>query len=163
MDEEAQRIRSYLQAKAAEYSVEELVAKAEEGLAELLAAARAIDAGAFGARREGEEWSPLDCLLHAAHSNSVNATQVLYVALSGELPAVDDPHLPHDRDGLVAQQREAFDSLYAHVREAAPDAFLDVRWPHPMFGDLNWREWLLFLRIHCRDHARQLPGLAATR
>ena len=48
-----------------------------------------------------------------------------------------------------------------HIRAADPNANLDTKWRHPMFGDLNWREWLLFLRIHAQDHARQLEKMDA--
>ena len=32
---------------------------------------------------------------------------------------------------------------------------------HPMFGPLNWRETLLFMRLHDLDHAGQLGKIAA--
>ncbi|MDZ7728356.1 MAG: hypothetical protein U5Q44_09305 [Dehalococcoidia bacterium] len=46
------------------------------------------------------------------------------------------------------------------MQDADPSAFLDVTWTHPMFGELNWREWFLFMRIHSKDHARQLQAMA---
>jgi hypothetical protein len=52
--------------------------------------------------------------------------------------------------------------LFARVREANGDEHLDVTWEHPMFGPLNWREWLLFLRIHDLDHARQIQAVTQT-
>jgi hypothetical protein len=32
---------------------------------------------------------------------------------------------------------------------------------HPFFGPLNWRETLLFMRLHDLDHAGQLKQIAA--
>lgn len=161
MDEEQQRIRGYLQAKAAEYSTEELIARVEEGLAELLAAARAITPAAFGTAAAEGEWTPAECLDHVARACSVNATEVLHVALTGELPAAWEPEIAEGQEALCEHLRGTFDSLYAHIREASPLAFLEVRWPHPFFGELNWREWTLFLRIHCKDHARQVAEMTA--
>ena len=46
--------------------------------------------------------------------------------------------------------------LWAHVSEADPEAFLEVTWHHPFFGELNWREWFLFVGVHCADHAAQI-------
>jgi hypothetical protein len=77
------------------------------------------------------------------------------------MPTDPEPELAADRAVLLARHSEAIESLYAHVREADPSAFLDVKWSHPFFGDLNWREWLLFLRIHTKDHARQLASMTA--
>lgn len=37
---------------------------------------------------------------------------------------------------------------------------LDQTIDHGMFGSLNWRETLLFLRLHDLDHAGQLGKIA---
>ncbi len=157
--DEFARIRSYLQQQAGDKSIDELIVRVQEGIDELAAAARAIDPASFATVPGAETWSPLDCLSHAAASNIHVAQQVLYVAHTGELPIEAEPALPADREQILARQAEAIASLYEHVREARPDAYLDVKWPHPFFGELNWREWFLFLRIHCRDHARQLGAM----
>ena len=67
--------------------------------------------------------------------------------------------LPSGREELLAKHAEAIESLFAHVREAAPDDFLNVTWSNDAFGELNWREWLLFLEHHCSEHARQLTAM----
>jgi len=36
-----------------------------------------------------------------------------------------------------------------------------VKMKHPWFGEFSWREWLLFMRVHDLDHARQLQAIAA--
>ena len=89
------------------------------------------------------------------------AAQILHVALTGELRQRSDADLPQSFEALLPAHAAAMDSLYAHVREADPAGFLSVTWEHPMFGDLNWREWLLFLRIHAKDHAQQLRAMQA--
>ena len=66
--------------------------------------------------------------------------------------------LPAERDALIASHQDALDSLYIHVRDANPDAFILTTWPHSIFGELNWHEWLLFLELHTLDHARQLEA-----
>ena len=157
--DEFARIRTYLQQQAGEKSIEDLIGRVQEGMDELAAAGRSIDPARFAEVPPGETWSPRDCLTHAAASNIHVAQQVLYVAHTGELPIEGEPTLPADREQILVRQAEAIASLYEHVREARPDAYLEVTWQHPFFGDLNWREWLLFLRIHCRDHARQLTAM----
>jgi len=163
-----ERIRGYLQSQAAQKSIEDLISKVQEGVDELVAAARAIPVAEREAMPQRETWTPMDCLRHAASSNMHVAEQVLYVAHTGELPKPDqppmpgtfeEPALPSTFEGIIARHAEAIDSLYAHVRDAAPDGFLHMRWNHPFFGDLNWREWLLFLRVHCKDHAGQLTAM----
>lgn len=162
MNPELQRIREYLQGQAAQKSIPELIERVQEAVSELDAAARAANPASFGQRQQGEEWSGLDCLRHIAATNVAVGRQVLHAALTGVLPGErDEVPLPDSRDPILARMAADLDSLYAHVREADPTAHLDLKWDHPMFGDLNWREWLLFLRIHSRDHARQIAALSA--
>jgi len=155
---ENDRIRGYLQQQALK-PIEDLISRAEEGIQELTAAAKAVPDADLDVTVAGETWTPMDCIRHAAGWNMRGAQAVLYVAHTGALPPGEETPLPSSRDEILARHREAIDSLYAHVRDADPQAFLDVKWQHPFFGDLNWREWLLFLRIHAKDHARQLTTM----
>ena len=59
---------------------------------------------------------------------------------------------------LLARDRA---SLFERVLRADPQAHLDRVIEHGMFGPLNWRETLLFLRLHDLDHAGQLRKIAA--
>ena len=68
------------------------------------------------------------------------------------------PSLPTSGGALLARDRAA---LFEHVRRADPNAHLERTIDHGMFGQLNWRETLLFLRIHDLDHARQLQAIAS--
>ena len=155
LDEVGARIRT----QAATKPMEELIATVQRGIENVAEAANAIDADAFTLAPAGEEWTPLDCLTHLIESNTINARQILYVALSGELPPEEKPELPSTRAELLTAHQATMDSLYEHVREADPEANLDIRWRHQFFGDLNWREWFTFLNVHCFDHTRQLKAM----
>jgi hypothetical protein len=50
--------------------------------------------------------------------------------------------------------------LFEKVRRADAAVRLDATIPHPFFGPLNWRETMLFIRIHDLDHAGQLAKVA---
>lgn len=154
-----ERGRAYLKSKSAELSVEEAIARVEAALEKAHEAARAVPADRFDVSPAAGEWSGEECFRHLVEWDVRNARQILYAALSGELPPKADVELPAGREALLAQHSEAIDSLFAHVREASPDAFLDVTWEHPFFGALNWREWLLFLELHNRDHGGQLQAI----
>lgn len=156
---EAERIRGYLQAQA-QKPIAELIVRVQEAADELHAAALAVPASRLTARLDGEEWSPLDCLRHIVGSNLQVAAAIGAVAQSGERPSTPPGEPEGDREKLLSAHGAGLSALYDAVRAADPQAHLDVAWRHPMFGDLNWREWFIFLRIHCRDHARQIPALA---
>jgi hypothetical protein len=60
---------------------------------------------------------------------------------------------------LTALERDR-EALFARVGRAEPSTRLDVTIEHFMFGPLNWRETLLFMRLHDLDHAGQLDKIA---
>jgi DinB family protein len=157
--EEAARIADYIRAEAATRSTEQLIARIEEALTDFEAAANAVAPGALAAG-SSREWSPLHCIQHLVEWDKKNAQQILYVALSGELPPGASQPPAAVVPELLAEHRDALESLYVHVRDADPEAFLEFTWPHPFFGPLNWREWLFFLPLHLGDHARQLRAMA---
>jgi hypothetical protein len=52
------------------------------------------------------------------------------------------------------------EQLFALALQADPESRLDITWSHREFGAMNWREWLLFTRVHILDHARQMQSIA---
>ena len=80
-------------------------------------------------------------------------------------PNVDDAleQAPSDatREQLLADIEGHRERLIAVVLQADPQAHLDIVWGHNEFGNMNWREWLLFARVHTLDHARQMQAIAA--
>ena len=59
---------------------------------------------------------------------------------------------------ILDRDREA---LFERSLRAEPTARLEQSISHGFFGQLNWRETLLFIRIHDIDHAGQLEKIAA--
>jgi hypothetical protein len=151
-------IRQDFRRDAVALATEDLIARVQAATDAVAAAATALNDADLDVPAAGG-WTPLQCLSHVVESNARHAQEILYVALSGELPPDGTFELPASRDELLAKHAEAVESLFAHVREAAPDGFLHVTWPHSVIGDLNWREWLLFLEFHSTDHARQLTAM----
>ena len=49
----------------------------------------------------------------------------------------------------------------ARAAPPIPPPRLERAIEHPIFGPLNWRETLLFMRLHDLDHAGQLQKIAA--
>lgn len=186
MNEEQQRIRSYLQAQAAKLSVPELVAKVRADQEQVRVAALAVPPARFATRPADGAWSADEVLAHVVESGAAVAAAIRAVLDGGRPPErltdqirqarpSSSAPLPRAGEGCpeggvrVAGDAAAWleklcadrEALFARVLRADPGARLDVRWQHPFFGDLNWREWLLFLRLHDLDHARQLQAIAA--
>ncbi len=151
-------ILSYVRRKAAEWTAEQMAQRVEAAAADLDAAARAVPADLLEVRQEGQEWSPLECIRHVAEVNTGTATRVRGVVSEGVVPE-DIPAVPETLDEVLAAHAELIAGVVKAVREGQADPDAEVTWLHPFLGDLNWREWLLTLRVHSLDHASQLTAL----
>ena len=151
-------ILSYVRRKAAEWTPEQMAQRVEAAVAQLEEAARAVPEELLEARQEGQEWSPLECIRHVAEVNTGTATRVRGVVSEGVVPD-DIPAVPETREDVLAAHAEVIAGTVRAVREGLADPDAEVVWLHPFLGDLNWREWLLTLRVHSLDHATQLATL----
>jgi DinB family protein len=166
MDEEQLRIRGYLQTQAARLSPAEIAAKVRSDMEQLRQAAESVPPDQFDGRPGPEEWSANEIMAHVVSGGAGVGRGIVAALQSGTRPAP----LAEDRVTETDQRRDASawwqrlsedrEQLFRIVATAQGDEHLDVTWSHPMFGELNWREWLLFLRIHDLDHARQIAALA---
>ena len=130
--EESLRIRSYLTAQGAKLSPEQLIGRVQEAMAKLREAANAVPQARFA-----EPPAPGEPRDVAARDTTPRALSQWWAML--------------ERDRGV---------LFERVRSADPTARLDATIAHPFFGPLNWRETLLFIRLHDLDHAGQLAKVA---
>tara|TARA_B100001123_G_scaffold147952_2_gene171380 strand:+ start:2610 stop:3110 length:501 start_codon:yes stop_codon:yes gene_type:complete len=151
-------ILSYVRKKAAEWTPEEMVQRVQAAVHELEEAAFAVPDDLLEVCQEGQEWSPLECIRHVAEVNHGTATRVHGVVSQGVL--LDDiPPVPESRTEVLATHAEIIAGVVSAVLEGDGDPDADIVWLHPFLGELNWREWLLTLRVHSLDHARQLAAL----
>lgn len=152
-------ILSYVRRKSAEWTTAQLVQRVQEGVARLEAAARAVPAAHLTLTPPGEEWSPLFCLQHVLDINRGTASRCRGVAATGTLPAAPPPPVPADRDQALLEHATYLDSVSDLVMELPARHFLEITWPHPFLGALNWREWFLTIRVHCLAHADQIEAM----
>ena len=166
LNEEQQRVRAYLQAQAAKLTVPALMAKVTVDSEALKNAAASADRIDYTRRPTEDSWSVNEVLAHVADSCvRVNAGVLAAVRegtparpLQDALQATGDVRRPMEWwDTLSAERR----SLFKQLETVTGDEHLEVKWNHPFFGDLNWREWILFLRLHDGDHARQIEAIVA--
>ncbi|WP_322797264.1 DinB family protein [Tepidiforma sp.] len=164
---EAERIRSYLVAQAARLTIPQLVEKVRADCAPLADVARAIPADRFRERPAPGEWSAAEVWSHIIHMNESGADAIEAI-LAGQPPPSPIPDRLGPADPALADGAAAFEryrarreELLERVAAARGDEHLHLTIRHPMFGDLTWREWFLFMRVHDLDHLRQLQAIAA--
>lgn len=160
MNDEERRIRSYLTAQGAKLAPAAIVEKVKAAMAELAAAAATVPKARFGERPAPGEWSANEVMAHvlAAHAY-----------FGGGIASILEDRPPpqgEDRDVEAAPLRSAETwsemlrrertALFERVLAVDPGERLDRTIDYGAFGSLNWREILLFLRVHDLDHAGQL-------
>jgi hypothetical protein len=161
MTEEQARIRSYLVAQAAKLEPAAIVEKVQAAMADLAAAAKTVPSARFTERPAPEEWSGNEVLAHVLFADQYFGGGVVAI-LEGRPPTgrgdgrgIENAPVRTAEAWLDLLERQRA-PLFARVLAAAPSAHLDRTIEHPFFGPLNWRETLLFTRLHDLDHAGQL-------
>jgi len=167
MTDEQKRIRSYLQAQGAKLSPTEIVDRVRGATADLATAARAVPAARFAERPEPEEWSANEVLAHVVAADNYFGGGIVAILEGRAAPprgggrGMENAPLRTADAWLEILDRQR-QTLFDRVRAADPQARLDVTIDHPFFGPLNWRETLLFTRLHDLDHAQQLGKIVTT-
>ena len=165
-EEEVARVRSYLASQAMRRTPEQLVEALREAHHQFLAATAAVPDAAFRTTPKDGEWSAADVLAHVRTIAAIDERSICGVIERGEQPANVDDALEQaptnaTREQLLTDIEALRERLIAVVLQADPQAHLDIVWGHNEFGNMNWREWLLFARVHTLDHARQMQAIAA--
>lgn len=164
MNAEYARIRDYLRAQAAKLEPPAIVDKIRAAMDDLRVAAGRVPAARFAERPAPDEWSGNEVLAHV-----VDAGRFFGGAIVAILDGVPVGSPPRERPPVTAARSAAAwlatlerdrEALFARVARAEPSARLEVSVEHFMFGALNWRETLLFMRLHDLDHAGQLDKIA---
>jgi len=165
MTDEQVRIRGYLTAQAAKLAPREIVEKVEVAMGQLRAAAETVPAARFVEAPAPGEWSANEVMAHVVEAGRHFGGAIVRL-LDGQPPGAPRDAPARDTSPrpleawwrLLEQDRRG---LFERVLGADPAARLDATVEHGMFGSLNWRETLLFLRLHDLDHAGQMQKIAA--
>ena len=165
-EEEVARVRSYLASQAMRRTPAQLVESLREAHQQFLAATVAVPDAAFRTIPREGEWSAADVLAHVRSIAALDERSICGVIERGEQPANVDDQLEQaptndTREQMLADIEALRERLIAAVLQTDPHAHLDIVWGHNEFGNMNWREWLLFARVHTLDHARQMQAIAA--
>ncbi|MDQ2715083.1 MAG: DinB family protein [Chloroflexota bacterium] len=165
-EEEVARVRSYLASQAMRRTPEQLVEVLREAQQQFLTATGTVADADFRTIPEEGAWSAADVLAHMCAIAAFDERSLCGVIECGEQPGNVADQLEHvsasaTRAQMLADITAYRERLIAVVLQADPQAHLDIVWGHSGFGDMNWREWLLFARVHTLDHTRQMQAISA--
>lgn len=164
--EEVARVRAYIVAQAMKRTPAQIVEAVQEAQQQFEAAFALIPAERQRQTPTADEWSAQDVLEHMRTMAQFDLLAMTAILLDDATPPpmVDQiqraPATMTSAEILADFQRSR-EEVTAIVLAANPEAHLDRLISHPEFGTFNWREVLLFARVHLLDHARQLQGIAS--
>ena len=150
--DEAERVRSYLQSQGEKYTFAEIWVRFVKARIALIDAVYDVDQGQADFLPDADEWSIAEVLNHVVASSG-RISEIVDALANGAStsPGIIDPPREETSQSIEElRERLTLDSL----RWSAPSTELTA--PHPFFGQLHAREWLLFQRIHDLDHAGQV-------
>ncbi|HYL42088.1 MAG TPA: DinB family protein [Ktedonobacteraceae bacterium] len=164
-EEEVARVRSYLASQAMRRTPTQIVEVLHEAHRQFLEATAAVPDALFRTPPGEGEWTAADVLAHVCLIAAIDEQSIGGVLERGERPSnVDDKIVAapaeETREKMLAALEQSRARLIALVLKADPQARLDITWGHGEFGQMNWREWLLFARVHTLDHTRQMQALS---
>ena len=164
-EEEVARVRSYLASQAMRRTPEQLVEALRESHHQFLAATFAISDANFRTPPREDEWAAADVLAHVCTIAALEEKSIRTIVEQGKEPSpiadrIESAPIEATREAMLAELEQSREQLFALVLHADPTAHLDITWGHGEFGRMNWREWLLFARVHALDHARQVQAIA---
>ncbi|MGI8553515.1 MAG: DinB family protein [Dehalococcoidia bacterium] len=163
--DEIARVQGYLKAQAVKRNPEQLVEALREAQRQLVEATDHVPESAFRTPPADGEWAAADVLEHVTMMAAIDERSILAAALGGERPGsvrdqIEKAPADATKAQMLAQLEGARTRLIDGVVTADPDAHLDLTWSVSDFGQLNWREVLLFARVHTLDHAKQMQAIA---
>ena len=156
-----QQALAYIQHQAAK-SASDLAALMERTGAECARCLEGVsDAQAsFG---YGEEWSMKEVVGHMLLAGKAVNREVANLVEGGRVSQAGRTGVTAGGDRPVEELREALAELWVEtgrlVSRLPSSGSLERTWDHPWFGPLNFKEWIVFQRLHAMDHIQQMERL----
>ncbi len=164
-EEEVARVRSYLAGQSMRRTPAQLVEVLRDAHHQFLAATATISDANFRTPPQEGEWAAADVLGHVCTIAALEENSIRAIIERGELPPpivdrIEAAPAGATREDMLAELEQSREQLFTLALQADPTAHLDITWGHGEFGRMNWREWLLFARVHALDHMRQMQAIA---
>lgn len=158
--DEQQKLQGYLRAQGAKLSAEQIRDRILEAADEFLGVVEAVGEPVARKSPEAGEWSLAEVLDHVVFTLE-RITGVIDGLVSGRKPPAPIETgatsgiaaLPWPE--LLARLRRSQAALSALLTANRNEPHVDLRVPEGYFGELNWKEYALILRLHYKDHAGQ--------
>lgn len=115
--------------------------------------------------RYGQEWSIKEIMGHLVRSTRLVSEDMSALGEGREPRPAYGEGPPSGGDRPLAELRRELADGWSHavrlVHSLYEEAAQKPMPEHPMFGPLNGKEWIAFLRLHAMDHVQQMEKVKA--
>lgn len=156
-EQQRDEVSSYLRSQAAKLTVQQLLEKRAQEVDELLMTVAGLSEDEARWAPDGE-WDALTILQHVFDSQPDYRQRIARLATGLELreaPIATPIATVQALSAGIRLQSQRSQALISSVADRPVDRMEDS----DRFGDLNWREWALFERVHVKDHVLQIRAL----
>ncbi len=112
-----------------------------------------------------EEWSIKEVLGHMLSSGKGVNDEIANLVANNPSGKEARMGVISGADRQIAELRQTLADLWSEtgrlVASLPEDGNLERTWDHPMFGSLNFKEWIAFQRLHAMDHVQQMEKVKA--
>ena len=173
--DEQQKLQGYWRSQGAKLSAEQIRDRIQEASDEFLSVVQVAPEALVRKAPAAGEWSLAEILDHVVFTLE-RVTGVIGGLITGRKPAAPleigattgIATLPWPE--LLVRLRRSQAALSALLTANRHEPHVDLRFPEGYFGEINWKEYALILRLHYKDHAGQagktletLGGTGATK
>ncbi|MEK7362885.1 MAG: DinB family protein [candidate division NC10 bacterium] len=173
--DEQQKLQGYLRSQGAKLSAEQIRDRIQEASDEFLGVVQGATEALVRKAPAPGEWSLAEILDHLVTTEE-RITGVINGLVAGRKPPA--PLEIGATSGIASQPwpellvrlSRSQAALSALLTANRHEPHVDLRFPEGYFGDINWKEYALILRLHYKDHAGQarntleaLGGTGATK
>lgn len=163
-EEEIHRLRSYLAMQSMRRTPQQIMEALQEVYHQFTTGVVAFPHRIHPLFLDESAWSVSQIVEHVALFLSSYKTAICTVLEKGQRPpdVLDRQEIiPHGerterRDEFFFLSEKTLSDLASAVLQADPLVYLDLTWKHFELGEMHWREWLLFARVHLLDHLHQV-------
>ena len=158
--DEQQKLQGYLRSQGAKLTAEQIRDRIQEAADEFLAVIQHVDEPVARKSPPAGGWSLAEVLDHVVYTLE-GITGVIGGLVSGRKPPVPleigatSGIASQPWPDLLARLRRSQSALSTLLTANRNEPHVDLRVPEGDFGELNWKEYALILRLHYKDHAGQ--------
>lgn len=162
LSDDEQRVRGYLVSQGEERDWVDLWPRFIQERGNLLRATEKVSDVQADFKPDAESWSIREIVEHVLNVSRAGMRRIEDLSAGRELSSHEAGRMPTKFSMLRRHLTEHSIRYSALLERLPPSPDYDATAPHVSFGELNFRSWFVFERVHDTDHLGQIEGVKAT-